>query len=64
MKRLYRSANDRMLAGILGGLAEYFQLDATLLRLGFVVAMFFGAGTPFLIYIIAIFIIPNEWDVR
>lgn len=64
MKRLYRSANDRKLAGILGGLAAYFQLDATLLRLGFVVTMFFGVGTPFLIYIIAIFIIPNEWDVR
>lgn len=64
MKRLYRSANDRMLAGILGGIAEYFQLDPTLVRLGFVVGMFFSAGSLFFIYIIAIFIIPNEWDVR
>lgn len=64
MKRLYRSRKDRMLAGILGGLADYFQLDATLLRLGFVIAMFFSAGSLFFIYMIAIFIIPNEWDVR
>lgn len=64
MKRLYRSTNDRMLAGIMGGLADYFNLDATLLRLGFVIVMLFGVGTPLLLYIIAIFIIPNEWDVR
>lgn len=64
MKRLYRSANDRMLAGILGGLADYFKLDSTLLRLGFAIGVVFSIGTLPLIYIIAIFIIPNEWDVR
>lgn len=63
-KSLYRSENDRMLAGVMGGLADYFQLDATLLRLGFLVVMFFGVGTPLLIYIVAVFIVPNEWDVR
>lgn len=63
MKRLYRSS-DRMLAGVLGGLAEYFKLDPSLVRLGFIVGLFFSAGTLAGIYIIAIFIIPNEWEVR
>ena len=35
-KRLYRSAHDRMLAGVCGGIAEYFQIDPTLVRLGWV----------------------------
>lgn len=64
MKRLYRSNKERMFAGILGGIAEYFRLDPTLLRLGFVAGMFISAGTLFFFYIIAIFIIPNEWEVR
>ena len=63
MKRLYRS-NDRMLAGVLGGIAEYFRLDPTLLRLGFAVGLIFSIGSLFFIYILAIFIIPNEWEVR
>ena len=37
MKRLYRSTSDRMLSGVLGGLAEYFNIDATIIRLAFVV---------------------------
>ena len=63
MKRLYRSS-DRMLAGILGGLAEYFKLDPALVRLGFVIGLFFSAGTLAALYVIAIFIIQNEWEVR
>lgn len=63
MKRLYRS-NNRMISGVLGGIAEYFHLDPTLLRLGFVIGMFLSFGTLIAIYIIAIFIIPNEWEVR
>ena len=64
MKRLYRSKNDRKLAGVLGGLGEYFGLDSTLLRLVFVLGIFFSIGTLLFCYIAAIFIIPNEWDVR
>lgn len=63
MKRLYRS-NDRMLAGVLGGIAEYFKLDPTLVRLGFAVGLVFSVGSLILIYILAIFIIPNEWEAR
>lgn len=64
MKRLYRSNKERMFAGVLGGIAEYFRLDPTLVRLGFVAGMFISAGTLFFFYIIAIFIIPSEWEVR
>lgn len=64
MRRLYRSENERMVGGVLGGLAEFFKLDPTLLRLGYVAGMFMSAGTLFFFYIIAIFIIPNEWEVR
>lgn len=64
MKRLYKSSKDRKLAGVLGGIAEYFNLDSTIIRLVFVAALFFAVGTPVFIYIAAVFIMPNEWEVR
>ncbi|MUV39082.1 hypothetical protein JNUCC1_02954 [Lentibacillus sp. JNUCC-1] len=63
-KRLYRSEKDRMLAGICGGLGIYFNIDATLIRLIFVAGMLFSAFTLLLVYLVAIFIIPNESEVR
>lgn len=57
MKRLYRSRKNRVLAGICGGLAEYFDVDPVIVRLITVVLVFFGL--PLLFYLIAIFIIPN-----
>ncbi|PXW91481.1 phage shock protein C (PspC) family protein [Streptohalobacillus salinus] len=60
-KKLYRSNNDVMLAGVLGGLAEYMNMDATLLRLIFVVLLIFTAGLPFtILYIAAAMIIPKS----
>lgn len=64
MKRLYRSGSDRKLAGILGGIAEYFSIDSTLVRLLFVAGLFISVGTLSLLYIVSIFIIPNEWEIR
>ena len=59
MKRLYRSENDRMAAGVCGGIAEYLGVDATMVRLGFVVfALFSGWGL--LAYLAAALIIPRE----
>ena len=49
-KRLYRSAHDRMLAGVCGGIAEYFQIDPTLVRLGWVAFTALG-GSGILAYI-------------
>ncbi|MBM7573536.1 PspC domain-containing protein [Aquibacillus albus] len=63
-KKLVRSNTDRMLAGVLGGLARYFSIDVTIIRLIFVVAIIFTAFFPIaLLYLAAIFIIPNERDV-
>ena len=58
-KRLYRSRDNRMICGICGGLAEYFNVDPTLVRLATVlVACMVGSGI--LAYIIAAIIIPDQ----
>lgn len=45
-KRLYRSRNDRVIAGVIGGWARYLGLDPSLLRLAFVILVFFTALSP------------------
>ena len=57
-KRLYRSKKDKMLAVICGGLAEYFDVDPSLVRLATVLLCLY-AGTGLLVYIIAAIIIPE-----
>ena len=57
-KQLYRSITERKLGGVAGGIAEYFNLDPTLVRLIWVVTLFW-AGTGVLAYIIAWIIIPE-----
>lgn len=57
-KRLYRSNTSKMFAGVCGGIAEYFNIDPTLVRLLAVVLTFGGFGTGLLAYIIAAAIIP------
>ncbi|MTI96316.1 MAG: PspC domain-containing protein [Firmicutes bacterium] len=60
-KRLYRSRSQVMLAGVCAGIAEYFQLDPTLVRLGWVILSIFSAGfLGILAYIICAIIIPQE----
>ena len=58
-KRLYRSRNNKMLCGVCGGIAEYFNIDPTLIRL---LAVVFGlsGGSGILAYIIAAIIIPDN----
>ena len=59
-KKLYKSANDKLLAGVLGGFAEYIGIDATLVRLIYVLITLFSAGFPgLLFYIICALIIPE-----
>lgn len=58
-KRLYKSRNDKMLGGVCGGIAEYFDIDPTLVRLGWVLFCALG-GSGFLAYIIAAVLIPRE----
>lgn len=59
MKKLYRSNTDQKIAGVCGGVAEYFSIDSTLVRLLWILAIFFG-GTGFLAYIIAMIIMPTR----
>lgn len=60
MRRLYRSTKERMVAGVLGGIAEYFNIDPTLIRLLFVGLLFMSLGSFSLLYLISVIIIPIE----
>ena len=57
-KKLYKSSVNRMLCGVCGGIAEYFDIDPTLVRLGWVIITLMG-GAGILAYIIAAIIIPD-----
>lgn len=60
-KKLYRSANQKMLAGVAGGMAEYFDMDVSLVRLLFVALAVVTAFFPmFLFYLIAWIVVPLE----
>lgn len=59
VKKLYKSKDDRMVSGVIGGIAEYFGIDSTLLRLIYVVALFIGIGSPVFLYIILSVLIPE-----
>ncbi len=60
-KRLYRSEDNRMVAGVLGGVAKYFDVDPTLVRLIFVVASVVSVAFPgIIVYGLSWMIIPSE----
>ncbi|HEY9856380.1 MAG TPA: PspC domain-containing protein [Stenomitos sp.] len=59
-RRLYRSPNDRILSGLAGGMAEYFGVDAAWVRLGLVVLVLLGVGTPVLLYLLGWLIVPRN----
>jgi len=58
-KRLYRSKNEKMIAGVCGGLASYFSIDPTLVRLLFILLLF-APPSGVLIYLIIWLITPLE----
>jgi len=59
MKKLYRSRDNKVLAGVCGGIGEYFEIDPVIVRLIWIVlTMIWGFGL--FLYIIAIFLIPLE----
>ena len=58
-KRLYRNMNDKKLCGVCSGIADYFSLDPTLVRLGWAALVLF-AGSGILAYILAALIIPEK----
>lgn len=59
-KRLYRSRSDKMLTGLAGGIAKYFGIDATLVRIGLVLFEFLTAGLLIIAYFIVALIVPKE----
>jgi phage shock protein PspC (stress-responsive transcriptional regulator) len=58
-KKLYRSLSDRQIAGVCGGLGQYFNIDPTLVRLLFVLGLLFVGGT-FWAYLIMWIVIPEQ----
>ena len=58
-KRLYKSNVNKMLDGVCGGIAEYLNMDPTLIRLGWVLFCALG-GSGIIAYIIAAIIMPEE----
>lgn len=61
-KKLYKTEDDKKLCGVCGGIAEYFDVDSTLIRLAWIIfAVFMGSGI--LAYILAAIVMPNKSDV-
>lgn len=58
-KKLYRSCENKMLAGVAGGMGEYFEIDPILIRLIWLILVISG-GFGFLLYVIAWIIIPED----
>ncbi|MBN2651391.1 MAG: PspC domain-containing protein [Spirochaetales bacterium] len=59
VKKLFRSKKNKMVAGVLGGLAEYFNIDATLVRvIGILIILFSGFVPGIVAYLILILIMP------
>lgn len=60
-KKLYKSRNDKKFAGVCGGIAEYFEVDSTLIRLAVVLLTAFSAGIGGLLaYVVAAIIMPED----
>ncbi|WP_059103349.1 PspC domain-containing protein [Shouchella shacheensis] len=65
MKKLYRSRQNRMIAGVCGGIANYFNVDPTLIRIAAAVLFVLTAGIGWIIaYIVAVILVPNAEDLE
>jgi phage shock protein C len=59
-KKLYRSRNNRMIAGVCSGLANFFGIDPTVVRLIFGAGTILGFGSFILIYLVMFIVVPEE----
>lgn len=59
-RKLRRSRDDRMVAGVCGGIAKMFGVDAAIVRILLVAATLLGFGTGAVLYLVAIFVMPEE----
>jgi len=60
MNKLHRSRNNRWVAGVCGGLGEYFNIDPTIIRLIWTVGTVFSMGFGIILYIIFWIVIPEK----
>ncbi len=63
VKKLYRSKNNKLISGVCAGIAEYFKIDPTIVRLIYILLTIFTAVAPFVIlYLIMWIIVPEPPD--
>ena len=60
-KRLYKSKTDEKICGVCGGIAEYFEIDSTIIRIAWVLFTALG-GSGVLAYIVAALVMPDKKD--
>ena len=60
MKKLYKSSEDKKLFGVCGGIAEYFNVDSTLVRIGFLILCLPGGFPGILAYFAMVIIVPDK----
>ena len=61
-KKLYRSKTNRMLVGVCGGVAEYFNIDPTVVRVIWAVSSIFTLSAGIIAYAVCAFVIPEKPD--
>ena len=61
-KKLYKSEKDKKICGVCGGIADYFEIDSTLVRLGWIFLCCVGAGI--LAYFLAAIVMPTESAIK
>ena len=59
-RKLYRSRNNRMIVGVCAGLADFFGIEPTIVRLLFAVGALLGFGSFILIYLVIFIVVPEE----
>ena len=62
-RKLYLSDKDRKIAGVCGGLAEYFEIDSTIVRILWALAVVVSYGTGFILYLVFWLIVPRERNI-
>ncbi len=59
--KLVKSSYDKVLFGVCGGVARFFKIDPTIVRILFALCSILGVGSPVIIYIVLSFIMPEEY---
>ncbi len=62
-RKLYLSDKDRKIAGVCGGLADYFGIDSTIVRILWALAVLVSYGTGFILYLVFWLIVPRERNI-